>query len=216
MDAYQEFLNHFQIEKEELFAWGISATIFPPVEKVAEEWEQLKKRILENEKVYIRGYGGSGHGTYLFQGLYEAVFGNKKITRDPINNLIPHRIIERLTGLKRNKDIYNYQVSHIWGHTKNPFFFEAPWNICYTPKLVDPFTGYESKGIWPEEYQKMFFAKAAELFSPFLKDYEKVVQDYDMESEIKAYINSLRGTVEDRVLNQFERDAINEWKRIII
>lgn len=212
LDAYQEFTNYFHIDKDELFAWGIATTIFPPVEKVEEEWERLKKRIFENEKVYIRGYGGSGHGSYLFQEFYKVVFGNTKITRDP-NNMIPHKTIERLTGLKRNRDIFNYQVSHIWGHTKNPFFFEAPWNICYTPKLIDPFTGHESKGLWPEEYQKIFFAKAAEQYAPFLEDYENVMRGYNMEQEIITYIKSLRGKVEDRILNQFERNAMKEWKQ---
>ena len=28
MDSYQKFLNHFAIEKEALFDWGIEATIF--------------------------------------------------------------------------------------------------------------------------------------------------------------------------------------------
>ena len=119
-----------------------------------------------------------------------------------------------MTGLKRNQDIYNYQVSHIWGHTKNPFFFEAPWNICCTPKLMDPFTGHESKGICPEEYQKIFFAKAYSLYAPFLEDYESVIQDYDMENQIKRYVQSLRGREEERVLNQFERDALSEWESI--
>ena len=216
MDAYANFLSYFQIEKEALFDWGIKQTIFPPVEAVEREWENLKKRIFENQRVYIRGYGRNAHGTYLYQGLYATVFGNTQIQKDPTNNAICHKLIERLTGLKRNRDIYNYQVSHIWGHTKNPFFFEAPWNLCYTPKLMDPFTGHESKGIWPEEYQKIFLAKAYKLYAPFLEDYERVIQDYDMENQIKKYVQSLGEREEERVLNQFERDALREWKCIKI
>lgn len=52
MDSYENFLMYFQIEKKTLFDWGISATIFPPIETVEREWENLKKRIFENKRVY--------------------------------------------------------------------------------------------------------------------------------------------------------------------
>ena len=79
---------------------------------------------------------------------------------------------------------------------------------------MDPFTGHESKGIWPEEYQKIFFAKAYSLYAHFLEDYKRLIQDYDMENQIKKYVQSLRGREEERVLNQFQRDALREWKSI--
>lgn len=66
MDSYENFLMYFQIEKKTLFDWGISATIFPPIETVEREWENPKKRIFENKRVYIRGYGRNAHGTYLY------------------------------------------------------------------------------------------------------------------------------------------------------
>ena len=165
MDSYQKFLDHFAIDRQALFEWGIEATIFPPAEKVVQEWASLKNRVFTNQPVYIRGYGRNGHGTQLYAELYKVLFGNEQVKEDPTNNTIPQRRIRQVTGLKRNKDIYNYQVSHIWGHTKNVFLFEAPWNICYTPKIMDPFTGHESKGDWPEEYQKIFLDRASSCIS---------------------------------------------------
>ena len=211
MDSYQKFLTHFGIEKKALFEWGIEATIFPPIEKVILEWESLKTRVLTDQQVYIRGYGRNGHGTQLYVDLYRFLFGNEHVEEDPTNNSAPQKCIQRLTGLKRNKDIYNYQISHIWGHTKNVFLFEAPWNICYTPKIMDPFTGHETKGSWPAEYQKVFLDRAMELYKPFIADYNKLMNDLDIHTLISQYMASMRGKISDKDLSQFEKDVRGEF-----
>lgn len=212
MDSYQKFLNHFDINKEALFEWGIETTIFPPIEKVIQEWELLKARVLTNQPVYIRGYGRDGHGTQLYKDLYRFLFGNEHVEKDPTNNAMPQKCIQRLTGLKRNTDIYNYQVSHIWGHTKNVFLFEAPWNICYTPKIMDPFTGHETKGSWPEEYQKIFLDRAMELYKPFVADYNKLIADLGVNALITQYMGSMTGKLPSKDLAQFEKDVRGEFQ----
>ena len=212
MDSCQKFLNHFGIDKMALFEWGIEATIFPPIEKVILEWESLKTRVLTDQQVYIRGHGRNGHGTQLYIGLYNFLFGNSHVEEDPTNNYAPQKCIQRLTGLKRNKDIYHYQISHIWGHTKNVFLFEAPWNICYTPKIMDPFTGHETKGSWPEEYQKVFLDRATELYKPFIADYNKLINDLGVHALIGQYIGSIKGKIPDKDLNQFEKDVRSEFR----
>lgn len=117
-----------------MYHWGIESTIFPAVDVVADEWEKLKQRIFTNQTVYIRGYGRDAHGTQLYQELYKNIFGNENIKKDPTNNTVPHRHIQQLTGLKRNEDVYNYQVSHIWEKPKmcsclNPLgIFATPQN----------------------------------------------------------------------------------------
>ena len=214
MDSYRKFLDHFGIKKQALFDWGIEATIFPPVEKVTQEWEKLKTKVLTDQTVYIRGYGRDGHGTQLYKDLYAFMFHNRHIEKDPTNNAAPQKCIQRLTGLKRNTHITNYQVSHIWGHTKNAFLFEAPWNICYTPKIMDPFTGHETKGNWPEEYQKLFFTKALELYSPFVEDYNQLIIDWHINDLIEQYILQLRGCIPERELLQFEKDVLAEFAPI--
>ena len=212
MDSYQKFLNHFEIDKKALFEWGIEATVFPPIESVIQEWESLKTRVLTNQPVYIRGYGRNGHGTQLYIDLYRFLFGNEHITEDPTNNAAPQKCIQRLTGLKRNKDIYNYQISHIWGHTKNVFLFEAPWNICYTPKIMDPFTGHETKGSWPEEYQRIFLDRALELYKPFVADYNKLIGDLRVHELIDQYMGSMKGKIPIKELAQFEKDVRSEFQ----
>lgn len=214
IDSYQGFLTYFQIDKASFFEWGISATIFPPIDKVASEWEDLKIRIFNNQTVYIRGYGRDAHGTQMYKDLYANLFGNTHIEKDPTNNAVPHKLIQRTTGLKKNSDIYNYQVSHIWGHTKNIFMFEAPWNICYTPKIIDPFTGHETQGIWPAEYQKIFIAKAGELYRPFVDEYNQILKSLDVDKKLQEYISSRDSLIPAKELAQFSKDASSELSPI--
>ena len=128
------------------------------------------------------------------------------------NNAVPQKCIVRSTGLKRNTDIFNYQVSHIWGHTKNVFLFESPWNICYAPKIMDPFTGHETKGTWPQEYQQLFLSKALDLYRPFIDDYNNLIMNLDVAAKIGRYVQEKRGIIPDKDLLQFEKDAINEFQ----
>ena len=213
-DSYQEFLDSFGIDKEALYQWGISATIFPPISTVTTAWSNLKERVFTDQKVYIRGYGRDAHGTQLYKDLYMALFGNSLIEKDPTNNAIPNRHIEQLTGMRRNVDLYNYQVSHIWGHTKNVFMFEAPWNICYTPKLIDPFTGHETKGVWPEEYQKMFIEYASNMYKPFIDEYNQLMIDHHIAERVEQYLKTLKQAISAKDFAQFEKDVRTELSLI--
>ena len=38
------------------------------------EWDDLKRRVLSNHEVYIRGYGRYAHGTQLFIDFYKYIF----------------------------------------------------------------------------------------------------------------------------------------------
>lgn len=213
-DSYQEFLDSFGIDKEALYQWGISATIFPPISTVTTAWSDLKERVFTDQKVYIRGYGRDAHGTQLYRDLYKVLFGNSHIEKDPTNNAIPRRHIQQMTGLRHNIDLYNYQVSHIWGHTKNVFMFEAPWNICYTPKLIDPFTGHETKGVWPEEYQKMFIEHACRMNKPFIDEYNQLMIDHHIVERVEQYLQTLKHTIPAKEFTQFEKDVHNELSLI--
>lgn len=215
MDSYQEFLAHFGIDKAAFFDWGISSTIFPRIENVTLEWDALKNRIFNNGTVHIRGYGRDAHGTQLYTNFYATLLNNFHIQKDPTNNSVPQKLMRRITGFKRNHDIYNYQVSHIWGHTKNVFMFEAPWNICYTPKIMDPFTGHEAKGALPSEYQKCFLAKARQLYKPFIEEYNQLLTTLNVEKQLREYVVSLSGTIAEKELVQFSKDAISELSPIM-
>ena len=208
-DSYYDFLNHFGIKPKALFEWGMDAIIFPENDIVEKEWALLKKRILNNEVVYIRGYGRDARGTRLYIDFYKYVFKNENVKKDPTNNNRPQTNVKKMTGLTRNKDIYNYQVSHIWGHTKNVFLFEAPWNICYTPKIIDPFTGHETKGDLPKEFQEYFIKYAQNKYRKYIKDYNKTISNYDFKSLLQKYC--VEKNIDDE---RFTQDALAELSPI--
>lgn len=208
-DAYQKFFSHFKISDQDLIQWGIQEAIFSNMEDVILEWERLKEKVLNNKRVYIRGYGRNAHGTHLYQELYAEILGNYHVERDPTNNSIPQRIIKKLTGLQRNRDIYNYQVSHIFGKTKNPFLFQAPWNICYLPKIMDPFTGHESKGNLSKQFQKAFKEYVFYQYKPLIEDYNQLMLDLNLSEKAKRYLNKEEG-------QQFLKDVMIELSPIIL
>lgn len=214
-DSYDRFLSHLNISKEDLYEFGLNETIFPPYDKVETYWSDLKNRIFNNGKVYIRGYGRDAKGTELFLGLYEHLFNNTNIHKDPTNNLIPQKLIHKLTGYKRNKDLVNYQVSHIFGKTKNVLMFEAPWNIVFVPKLIDPFTGHEAKGKWPEEYQKIFLTIVKSKYKFFIEEFNEIIEILSFSERINEYCESLKVKKgHSKVIEQFQRDALMEFKYI--
>ena len=139
------------------------------------------------------------------------MLGNAHIKKDPTNNNKPQAQIRNMTGLTRNKDIYNYQVSHIWGRTKNVFMFEAPWNICYTPKIIDPFTGHETKGDLPIEFQEFFMKYARKKYRKYIADYNKVISSYDIANQLKSFCQ-INGITDSR----FIEDASLELSPILI
>lgn len=215
MDAYQKFFDDFHIGKEDFLQWGIDNTFFPEISAVRKMWDDLKKRILENGEVFIRGYGRDAHGTDMYCKFYAMALGNCHVRKDPTNNAVPQKYIEILTGKKRNKDVFNYQVSHIFGHTKNIFLFEAPWNISLTPKVMDPFTGHEAKGDWVEEYQQKFQQAAILRYREFIEEYNLLMDKCGIQQKLDTYISSL-DAYDIKEIKRFESDARNELQKLVI
>lgn len=214
-DSYKLFFESFNIKKEDLYNWGISSIILPKYDKVEEEWKKLKNRIFTNQDVYIRGYGRDAKGTKLYFNLYKEIFGNENVKKDPTNNKWPQLHMEQLTGLKRNVDILNYQVSHIWGHTKNIFLFEAPWNICFAPKIIDPLTGHEAKGDWPKEFKKMLISHAQNIYKPIIDEYNQLLVDYDIHNKIALYLEKIKPTLSPKQYKRFEKDVYSEFSPLV-
>ncbi len=200
-DAYDKLFQKYN--KEEFFRDSIEEIIFICADKLQNNWDQLKSKVLSNQEVYIRGYGRDALGTKAFIVLYKYLFQNEKVSKDPTNNAKPSRILMELTGLckvvksdrKEKERIQNYQVSHLFGRTKNPLLFTAGWNIAYIPKYIDPFTGHETQGAYRNEFQKLFEAKIFERFGQFVNDYNSF------------FINNISSRLEDALaLTQQELD----------
>lgn len=216
MDSYIKFFQNFGIDINIAFSWGIENTIFPSMDIVEKAWRELLAKITNNQPVYIRGYGRDAHATHLYFDFYKYLFNNECVKKDPTNNAIPQRNIEKFTGLKRNRDIFNYQVSHIFGRTKNIFLFEAPWNIAYVPKIMDPFTGHEAKGDLPLKYQTLFLQKAIERYEKYIKEYNSLIQGLNISDKISQFYNIKKETVDTKLLDQFVIDCAKEFEFICL
>ncbi|GAB1256221.1 hypothetical protein NBRC116494_07230 [Aurantivibrio plasticivorans] len=196
-DSYERFFSEGYIDKDQFFDFGLRETIYAPKDKAKEGWEQLKQRIVNNEPVFMRGFGRNSNGSHLFQEFYRLAFSNDNVKIDPTNNKEPTLVIRDMTGYSKTKSakyepIRNYQVSHIFGRTKNIFAFTAPWNIVYLPKMIDPFTGHEAKGDLIDEYQMMFQKQSFAYFEPLIDDYNQLILGSSLQARIDEGLNGLR------------------------
>jgi hypothetical protein len=219
-DAYERFFEYFGIDFEEVIKFGVEKdTIYPDSKKIQQRWEKLKKNVLCNKEVYIRGYGANQAHTDLYKRLYEILLGNKNVQGDPRTNTMPTRLLEEITGYLRNgnnPNIRNYQVSHIFGKTKNPFLFTAPWNIVWKPKIFDPFTGHEAQGDLTQRYRESFLKKVKDLYKDYIKDYNELASKYFSDEELNKALAEIKKSekIEERVFNRFRRSVRQELETI--
>ena len=201
-DSYINFLKTFKISDDRFVEYGLKDIIFIPKDKASSEWEVLKEKVNSNQEVYIRGMGRDAASTkYMFE-IHNRLFRNSNIKKDPSNNTHPTKILENLTGFSKRKSkttklINNYQVSHIYGHTKNALMFTAPWNIVYIPKLFDPFSGHESKGELTQTFTSKLKEITYEKFKVQIDDYNSIVNN-------SKFIDSLNSSIENLKSNNSE------------
>lgn len=195
-DSYIRFFSKDYISKEQFFEFGLKETIYSPYEEAKTEWCELKRRIENNETVYIRGFGRDAKRTILFQKLYERLLGNYNVQKDSNNNAEPTKIIKKLTRYSKTECfghelIRNYQISHIFGRTKNIYAFTAPWNIVYIPKILDPFTGHEAKGEIINEYKLLFQKQGYDKFSKFIDEFNEIITNSEFKDKLQRCLDNL-------------------------
>jgi len=223
-DSYSRFFKHFKIQIDELITFGIKDTIFPNPKKIEPIWDQLKKNILNDNEVFIRGFGRDAWGTFLFQEFYKITLNNNNIKKDSTNNNEPTTLLQKITGYHKttnNANISNYQVSHIFGKTKNPLMFTAPWNIVWNPKILDPFTGHESKGNYKNRYNTIFIKTAKIKYYSYIIEYNEFVEKYFNQNQIEFAINQLEEQktdkrITDKKFNRFKKQVYQELSQIDI
>lgn len=220
-DAYERFFSGGYIRKEEFFEFGVSETIYAPYEVAELRWEELKLRVRSNRTAFIRGFGRDAHGTHLYLALYEGLFGNTHIKKDPTNNSEPAKLIRDLTGYSKTpknglEQIRNYQISHVFGRTKNVLAFTAPWNIVYVPKLLDPFTGHEAQGTAVTEFSKMFREKSYRKFEKLIEDFNAIVSSSKFISDLEVCMERLKLSVDvsDVIFAKFAESVSAEFQPI--
>jgi hypothetical protein len=202
--------------KDEFFRVGLEGIIYANTKIIDKNWQDILYRINNNQELFIRGYGRDAKKTNMFLTLYKHLFDNNKIKKDSTNNAEPTKIISDLTQLSKVSKkgfelIQNYQVSHLFGKTKNPLLFTAGWNIAYIPKYIDPFTGHETKGKYKEEFQKMFNQIIREKFDNYIIEYNDFIRK-NVNPKIKEALNNTRNELKVTInnFNQFRTDVENE------
>ena len=218
-DSYLNFLKNFNISNEDFIEYGLNDIIFVPNDKVISEWEILKNKVYSNQETYIRGMGRDATGTKYMLEVHKSLFGNSNIKKDPSNNAYPTKILENLTGfskrkLKNSNLISNYQVSHVFGHTKNALMFMAPWNIVYIPKLFDPFSGHESKGELTQIFSKKLKEITYEKFKVQIDYYNSIVNNSKFIDSLNSSIENLKSNnseISEKLINSI-KDEFSEIK----
>ncbi len=223
LDSYERFFNSGMINKDDFFNFCIQETIYIPFKIAKVEWENLKYRIKTNKEVYIRGYGRNAKNSYFFTDFYNQVYGHNNIKIDPTNNKAPSEVIRNLTGYSKTrrvnfKLISNYQVSHVFGRTKNVYTFTAPWNITYISKIIDPFTGHEAKGILVDEYKARFQQETFLRFTPLIEDYNQLICSEDFAYRMHSFFEKAveMGSYGEKDFEHFKKSALEEFSPVIV
>ena len=222
-DSYENFFSNGYMSKHAFFEFGLNETIYAPYEEAEKEWEALKLRIASNQTAFIRGFGRDAGGTHLFLSLYEKLFDNANILKDPSNNSAPTRLIRDLTGYSKTpnskfESIRNYQISHVFGRTKNVFAFTAPWNIVYMPKLLDPLTGHEAKGQMVTEFTALFREQSYARFGKLIDDFNEVISNPQFLASLGGSLKELKDQTifQDVDFQKFEKAVKREFEPIVV
>ncbi len=189
LDSYNELIGNY-ISKEDFFQYGLDKTIYIPDSKVKEENIKHLERVNNNQVVYMRGHKDSVINQ-LFYDFYKHVMKNERVKRDPSNSQNPTKIIESLSGYKKSKDLRNYQLSSVFGRSKNILTFCAPWNIVYTPSILDPLLSVDARGELAQEYQKAFREHVYKKFRPFIEEYNERVNNMHFQRAIDEHFERL-------------------------
>lgn len=233
IDSYQLFVEYFSkntFSEDAFINWGLNHIIFADKTKAKCEWEVVKQNWYDNKNLWIRNSGRNGQSSKLYLDFFKC-FG-KSIKFDNTNNEMPTKTIQEITEkVKYDKSrhekstaknasleiLRNYQVSHIWGHTKNPLLFVCPWNICFVPKMFDPFTGHEAKGPLVEKFQKAFVEHAKIMYADLIQDYNDFIEQEILQTGIiDKYIDTVedqykKGKLTKRTFNDFKRNIKEEF-----
>ena len=174
-NAYLEFFKI--IPKEKFFQFGIENIISINQDKAKREWDNLTRRIKNRENnLFVRSSGRNGAGNDILKQFYKDIF-DININIDPTNNQKPRKLMNKLSGYEINKNIQNYQTSHVFGRTKNVYCFVAPWNIVLIPKIIDPLTGHEAKGDFVDEFKILFRGSIYRKYRECIDEYNDLIEE---------------------------------------
>jgi hypothetical protein len=206
IDSYKQFFELFS--QDIFFNFGLNNIITIDKNIAKNEWKKLLEKInKKSDDLHVRDFGRRGDGNQRLTKFYDEIF-NLRIKFDPTNNSKPTQLLQNLTGYQKNKNIFNYQVSHVFGNTKNVYCFTAPWNIVFIPKIIDPFTGHESKGDYVNKFQQLFKNKLYETFFEEITEYNKIMDS--KKKDIDSWVeNNIEKNKQENFIKEFRKIEIN-------
>jgi hypothetical protein len=201
IDSYVQLFQ--LLPKKKFFKFGLDNMKCIPEKVALEMWKELLCKIdTKHSKLFIRGLGRNGQQNDLMVKMYREVF-DLRVNIDKTNNQKARLVLEKGTKLRKQENIVNYQVSHVFGRTKNVYCFTSPWNIVYIPKVLDPFTGHEAQGKYVKVFQRLFRMKVYNSYESSIEEFNKrmikahkLVKDWceinDPESKLKTLIDDFK------------------------
>jgi hypothetical protein len=204
-DAYEQFFK--LMPKEQFFEFGLENIITIDKGIVNFEWKRLINRIEKStDDLYVRDFGRNGNENNNLTKLYKEIF-NIDIKFDPTNNAKPKQLLQNLTEYVVNKTLFNYQISHVFGNTKNVYCFTAPWNIIFIPRIIDPFTGHEVSKNYGDEFQQLFRKNIFHKFKEEIYEYNVIMKKIYPKIEL---------WVDKNIVEKKKESYLKEFKEIII
>ncbi len=220
-ESYSEFLDAFGIRPEALCDFGLDHSVFAESEEAWTQWQDLKNTLLHGGRLYIRAIAGNAHDReFLFyKRLHENMFPGVELCHDCTGNYYPRRNLSRAVGwdvtihpAQENGVLVNFQTSHaLSGRTHNPLLYLAVWNIVFTPKVIDPFTGDEAETAAAALFREAFLDKIRRRFDRCVADYNNFVDEHNILNRIGEFRDDY--FVADE-LARFKEAALRQWANV--
>ena len=211
-------MKTLNIKDKDIIEWGIKEIkeLLPRKSLVKEKWEALKENINSGGKVYIRGYGGDKKNGEIdkIQYLYNQAKFRVQVCLDVTNNSNPKQLMESIVKYKVGKEdhdnheaIQNYKLSHVWGYTKNIYLFASPWNLIYTPAVIDPLTGHET-------YNNLKRELKIEISNLIFNEYKCLIKDYNKILKKDRRIGEIIKICENNKNERFYMEMKKQWTKL--
>ena len=106
--------------------------------------------------------------------------------------------------------LVNFQTSHVLsGRTHNPLLYSAVWNIVFTPKIIDPFTGDEAHGPAALLFREAFINRIRARFAGCIEDYNNFLNVHNIEDRINEFQHE--DFADEEELARLKESACRQW-----
>ena len=86
--------------------------------------------------------------------------------------------------------------------------------MALTPKMIDPLTGSEAKGRWPDEFRPLFRNRVREKFLPCIKEFNRIAAEVRQRIKSAALEVAREKNLGEQDKNRFVCAAVAQWEPI--